>query len=133
MTAAASAAAAAARQTIVLIVCVTVLASVVIVAVVVAFVLVPEGTNTVLLVTVLVGMLPPTVASLIAVLSIRQVSAGQTDMASDVGKLANGIGDAKFRAAVADVVDPAYHAPGAEVQREVDKAVLEAAHEDPRP
>lgn len=122
-------AAASSRQTTVVVVCVTVLVCFVIGAAAVAFVMVPEGANTVLLISTLVGTLPPTVAALVAVVSIRGVAAGQATIGDDVERLANGLGDAKFRTAVAEVVDPAFHAPGVDAQLEEDKATLERHHE----
>lgn len=105
----AAAASAAARQTIVLMVCITTLACFTIAGCLVAFVAVPEGANTGSLIAILMGSIPATVASLLAVMQIRNVAATVTEVADDTQRLANGLGDAKFRSAVADVVDPAYH------------------------
>lgn len=138
-----SAAVAAARQTMTLVVCVTALVCFFGLLAVVVFVFAPSGRDTSTLVALLFAQLAPTIAALVAVIGVRGVDAKVADVASDTERLANGLGDAKFRQAVAEVVDPRYHARAYRDSDRplVDKAVVEARHqehaddnpEDPQP
>lgn len=118
----------AADPTVVLLVCVTVIICFVLACVVIVFVAAPDGANTGSLVALLVAQLAPTIAAVAALSQLRRVASTAADTAADVERLANGVGDAKFRAAVADVVDPAYHAPGIDAQIEQDRQTAADSH-----
>lgn len=104
-------------------------------ACVAVFVASPEGANTGSLITILVGTLAPTIASLGLLVKVQQVdekadttSAQVSQIAQDTYRLTNGLLDAKVRAGVADVVPHLVH-PDAEQQIEQDRRVRD--HEDP--
>lgn len=112
-------------DTAVLLVCVTVLVSIICGVAVVAFVFAPEGTNPTALAGVMVGALAPTIASMVAVVKVSGVSSQVADVAADTNKLANGLGDAKIRTAVADVLADDLVDPEAREQLAADRAKLD--------
>jgi hypothetical protein len=64
----------------------------------------PEGNDPTVLVSTLAGTLAPTIAVMAALARIGGVSDQVSDVAEDANKMANGLGDSKIRAAVADVL-----------------------------
>lgn len=82
-------------------------------ACVAVFIAAPEGANTGSLVVILIGTLPPTVASLVALAKVTGIGGDVAEVKADTTRLTNGLADAKMRAALAEVVpnhmiDPAY-------------------------
>lgn len=108
-------------STSVLLVCVTVLVSVVVGASSLVFIFAPSGTDPTVLAATLVGTLAPTIAALGAMVKIGGVSSQVSDMAQDTDKLANGLGDAKIRAAIAEVLPDHLIDPSVKPQLEADR------------
>lgn len=99
-------------STTTLMVCITTLVCFVVGVAALVWVFSPEGNDPTVLVATIVGTLAPTIASLAALVRMGAVSEQVADVAEDTNKLANGLGDSKIRAAVADVlpdhmIDPA--------------------------
>lgn len=111
-------------ETTVVVICVTVLVSVVVAAVALVYVFAPAGTDTPGLAAILVGTLAPTIAALATMLKVGNVSSQVADVAADTEKLANGLGDAKIRTAVADVLADDLVDPEAREQLAADRAKL---------
>lgn len=109
-------------DTAVLLVCVTILVAVVVVAAALAFVLAPGDRDPTILVTAIVGSIPATIAAMAAVIKVGTVSAQVADVAADTNKLANGLGDAKIRTAVADVLPDHMVDPEIQEQLRADRA-----------
>lgn len=105
----------------ILLLCATVLVGIVVGASALAFILAPDGRDPTILVTALVAVLAPTIASLAAVVKVGGVSAQVADVAADTERLSNGLGDAKIRAAVADVLPDHMVDPGVQAQLAVDR------------
>lgn len=61
----------------------------------------PDGANTGSIITLLLGSLAPTIAALANLAKTEKIQA-------QVDELSNGLGDAKHRAAIADVVRPEF-------------------------
>lgn len=108
-------------DTAILLVCVTVLVCVVVTASALVYVFAPSGTDLPSLTTTLVGALAPTIAAMVAVIKVGGVANQVADVAEDTNKLANGMGDAKIRAAVADVLPDHLIDTGAKPQLEADR------------
>lgn len=105
----------------VLMVCITVVVCFIGAACVAVFLAAPEGANTFSLVAILLGVIPSTVASLVALVSIKGVSAQVTAVQSDTDALTNGLGLAQARTAVADVLPPGLVDPNAHSQLAADR------------
>lgn len=88
----------------VLLMCITSLTCFVVGIAAVVWLFAPEGSDPTVLVSTLVGTLAPTIAVMGALARLSSVSDQVADVAEDTNKLANGLGDAKIRAAVADVL-----------------------------
>lgn len=125
-----TAAAIQARQTITLVVCVTVLVCFFGALAVLCFILAPADRDTSTIIALLFAQLAPTITAVVAVLQVRNVDAKVQNVAHDTERLANGLGDAKFRQAVASVVDERYHAREYKDSdlSDLDAAVVEARH-----
>jgi hypothetical protein len=96
----------------VLLLCITLLTCFVVATAALVWLFAPSGSDPTVLVSTLVGTLAPTIAVLGALARLGTVSEQVADVAEDTNKLANGLGDSKIRAAVADVlpdhmIDPA--------------------------
>lgn len=105
----------------VLMVCVVVLVCFMAACAVAVFLAAPEGANTFSLIALLIGSVPATVASLVGLVKISGVAEQMTDVQADTNALTNGLGDAKLRAAVADVLHPNLVDPAIKTQLEADK------------
>jgi hypothetical protein len=96
----------------VLLVCITTMMCFVVGIAALVWIFAPGGNDPTVLVSTLVGTLAPTIAVMAALAKIGNVSEQVADVAEDANKMANGLGDSKIRAAVADVlpdhlIDPA--------------------------
>lgn len=119
-----------ARQTMTVLVIIGALVCFTMAMAVLVFLFAPADRDTSTLITVLFAQLPTTVTALVAVVGVRGVDAKVEQVADDTQRLANGLGDAKFRSAVAEVVDPRYHAAAYRHsdQPEQDRAVVDRRH-----
>lgn len=106
----------------VLMTCVTVVVCFVVAACTAIFLAVPDGANTFSLVAILLATVPSTIASLVGLVKLSGVAEQVTDVATDTHELTNGLGQAKLRAAVAEVVHPDLIDPAALPQLAADKA-----------
>lgn len=93
----------------------------------------PEGANTGSLITILLGAL----ANVLGILALFIRQAG-TDakvdaVAAQTTALTNGLLDSKNRAAIGDVVNPAFLKPEAHALIEEDRRIRDSAHTDPTP
>lgn len=86
------------------------------------FVAAPEGANTGSLITILLGNLAPTLAVLALLAKQQQTDQKVDTIGQTTHRLANGLLDAKIRAGVADVLDPAYIDETAVQQLATDRA-----------
>lgn len=105
-----------------MLVCVTVLVGMVVAGAVIAYIFGPKDGSSNSLITTLVAVLAPTVAAMAAVVKVGGVQSQVADVAADTERLANGLGDAKIRAAVADVLPDHMVDPAARTQLAEDRA-----------
>lgn len=108
-------------STTTLMVCITTLTCFVGALALVAFLFSPESRDPTVLVATLVSVLAPTIAALVTLTRVGNVSEQVSDVAEDTHKLANGLGDSKIRAAVAEVLPDHLIDPAAKSQLELDK------------
>lgn len=108
-------------DTAILLICVTVLVSIIGVISAAVFILADENHDPTVLCATLVGTLAPTIAAMAAVVKVAGVSAQVSDVAEDTNKMANGLGDSKIRAAMADVLPDHMVDPAAMPQLEADR------------
>lgn len=99
----------------VIVLAVATLASVVVLSVVLLVVFAPKDTDVVGVLTILLGFLTTTIATLVTLGRVQAVD-------QKVEYLANGGTDAKIRAGIADVVRPELLKPDADEQLEADRA-----------
>lgn len=104
-----------------MLICVTVLVAIVVAGAVAAYIFGPEDGESSSLITTIVAVLAPTVAAMAAVIKVGAVSGQVADVQEDTTKLANGLGDAKIRAAMADVLPDHLVDPAAKPQLEADR------------
>lgn len=81
-------------------------------------------------ITALLATLPATVAVIVNLVRTDDVSAHVQEVRQNTRDLANGLMDAKVRAGVAEVLDPALIDEDAAEQLERDRARVAAAHDD---
>lgn len=112
---------AARSDTVVLLICVTVLVSIVVAVAALVWVFSPPGVDPTPVVATLVATLPPTIAGMAAVVKVGGVSSQVADVQEDTNRLANGLGDSKIRAAVADVLPDHLVDPAVKPQLEADR------------
>lgn len=119
------------NTTVVLIVGVVVVVCFTMAACVAVFVAAPEGANTGSLLALLLGQLAPTVAALALLAKQSSTDAKVDTISEDTSAMTNGLGDAKLRAAIADVLDPSLIDPTALQQIDHDRRRRDASR-DPR-
>lgn len=91
-------------------------------AVVAVTVAVPDGANAATLITLLLGSLAPTIASLVGLAKLSAVGDRVDVVAAQSHDLTNGLMDSKIRAAVADVLSPEMVDESARPQIAADRA-----------
>lgn len=116
----------------VLLVCITAVVCFTIAAAVALFVALPEGANTGSLVALLVASIPASVGSLVAVAKLGQLEGQVQDVQQDTNRLANGLGSAKMRDAVGQVMRPDLIDPAARPQLEADREHVQRQHDENR-
>ena len=114
-------------STTVLLVCITVLVSLVVAAAAAVYVFGPAHDGSIA--AILISILAPTIASMVAVIKVGGVASQVSHVAQDTNQLANGLGDAKIRSAVADVLADHMVDPHAKQQLADDRERLERQHE----
>jgi hypothetical protein len=81
-------------------------------------------------ITALLATLPATVAVIVNLVRVEGVGQDVQEVRQNTRDLANGLMDAKVRAGVAEVLDPALIDEAAVEQLERDRARVAAAHDD---
>lgn len=105
----------------------------VVAACVAVFIAAPEGANTGSLITLLLGSLASTLASLGVLAKVNQTEAKVDRVADDTYRLTNGLLDAKVRAGVADVLPDHMIDPDARTLIEGDRKMRQDQHDDSKP
>ena len=102
-------------------VCITVLVCFTLAVCCAIFIAVPDGARSGSMVVIILASLGPAVATLAALVGVRQI-------ASHVTQLTNGLMDSKIRAGVADVLPDDVIDPAAHEQLQLDRQRRDASH-----